>query len=262
MQDLFQKKSFSDCIYTRHKNRSFTDCRESYQHGACKETLILRWNDRTPTKELVLHFLKVLPAEVIKELLPKIFRVLRDNGLEAVANLELTLGKNGKPNNCVHSHILTDDQRAGKELCRLLEIACERQGLVKDVDFCIDYRELWDGDRYFNYFTKYGKKYFHKVILFQKGLLKSGKTPRTLQKFYKIGNWFSKTKEQIWDEIKAYCQENFGSDIEETDCTNDTDLAGVKDDKLSSEPIQSENTEVDNNSDVQHETSDQFVFLK
>ena len=164
----------------------------------------------------------------------KIFRVLVDNGLEAVTSIELTRGKNGRPNNTVHFHIITDDPRSEQELRQLLETACKRQGLVQDNDFCVDHRLLWDGYRYFNYFTKYGEKYFDKVILFQKGLLESGKT---IQKFYTIGQWYQKGrgKIQIWDEIKAYCQEKYGTDIEETGSSDGIDLANV-DDELTSEP--------------------------
>jgi hypothetical protein len=161
-----------------------------------------------------------LSPEDIQEYLRKIFRVLTDNRLQAVANIELTLGDDGQPNNTVHFHILTDDQRTEAELRKLLEVACERQGLMKDRDFCITHRELWDGYRYFNYFTKYGKKYFNKVILFQPKLLQSG---RTLQKFYTIGQWFTKDrgKIKIWDEIKAYMQEKYGTDIEKTGNSDD-----------------------------------------
>jgi len=238
MQILYQNNPRDHCTYIEHKDRTFTNSRESYQNGACKETLILRRNGRTPTQELVLHFLTVFSAVEINELRTKIFRVLTDNGLVAVANLELTRGKDGKPNNCVHSHILTDDQRSGGELQQLLETACERQGLVKGQDFQVDHRLLWDGYRYFNYFTKFGKKYFNKVILFEKGLLESG---RTLQKFYTIGAWFKKGrgKGKIWDEIKAECQKKHRVDIDDSNNSKDNDLADI-DNELPNESIPEE----------------------
>ena len=128
--------------------------------------MILRRNNRIPTQEFVLHFLKVLSAKDIMEYRTKIFRILTDNGLESVANIELTKGKNGKPNNTVHFHFLTDDKRREKVLQKLFETACERQNLVKDKDFCMTHRNLYDGYGYFDYFTKYG--YSDKVILFRK----------------------------------------------------------------------------------------------
>jgi len=183
MQILYQDNPFRYCTYTLHKNRSFTDSRESYQNGASKETLILRWNKRVPTQEFVLHFKTILSAKEITEYRPEIFRVLRDNGLSAVASIELTRGKNGKPNNCVHFTLLTDDPRSEKKLRLLIEMACERQGLVKDKDFWISYQDLPDGYGRFNYFTKHGEKYVDEVILFRPKLLRSGRSRRTLQKF-------------------------------------------------------------------------------
>ena len=224
MQQLFQENPRAISTYTLHKNRSFTDSRESYQHGACKKTLILRRNDRIPTQEFVLHFLKELPSSEIREYRKKIFRVLEDNGLEAVANLELTRGKNGKPNNCVHSHILTDDQRSEPELRKLLEMACERQGLVKDNDFCITFESLYDGYWRFNYFTKYGEKHFYNVILFEKNI--------GLNKFYTIGKWFHKPQVQIWDDIKTFMRNKDGSDPDKSG------VPDMDDEFLSNEPLQ------------------------
>lgn len=184
-----------------------------------------------PSQEFVLHFKTVFSAEEIRIHRKKIFRVLTDNGLEAVVSIELTRGKDGKPNGCVHFTILTDDPRSEKELRKLLETACERQGLVNKKDFCITHEDLPDGYGRFNYFTKYGEKYFDKVILFQKGLLKSGKNLRTLQKFYTIGQWFKKGrgKGKIWDEIKAFMQEKYGTDIKETGNSDEIDLSGIGD---------------------------------
>jgi len=184
----------------------------------------------------VWHLFRVLSAKEIQALRTRIFRYLKEHGLTAVVSIELTRGANGKPNNTVHFHFLTDDPRSEAEIRALFNRACEQQGLVRGEDFRIDYRELWDGYRYFNYFTKCGEKYFHKVILFESGLLKSGKT---LQKFYKIGNWFMKSKGKIWDEIKAYMQEKHSTDIEATGNSDDIDALNPND-ELPSMPKQSD----------------------
>jgi hypothetical protein len=196
-----------------------TDSLESYQQGASKETLILRKNGRVPTKEIVIHFLKEHTATEISKYRTKIFRYLKEHGLVAVANIELTRGKDYRPNNKVHSHCLTDDRRSKRELSKLFNTACEQQGLIRGKDFRIDYRKLYDGYSYFDYFTKYG--YSDKVILFQKGI--------RIQKFYQIGRWFSKTKKQIWEEIKAYMREKYGTDPDRTDSNDDIDTSRIDD---------------------------------
>jgi hypothetical protein len=250
MQQLFQDDPYSKCIYipkdrngNPRKNRSFTDSRESYQNGACKETLILRRNGRIPTQEFVLHFLTVWTAEEIRALRTEIFSYLSDNELQAVANIELTRGDDGLPNNTVHFHIITDDPRSEEELRELIETASERQGLVKDEDFCITYEYLPYGYWRFNYFTKYGKKYFNIVILFEKELLESG---RTLQKFYTIGQWFKKGrgKGKIWDEIKAECQKKHRIDLDDPNNGKDNDLADI-DNELPNDPAPEECTVTD-----------------
>ena len=231
MQILYQDKAYRYCTYTLHKNRSFTDCLESYQNGVSKETLILRWNKRIPSHEFVLHFKTVFSAKEIVELRPKIFRVLFEHGLSAVASIELTRGKNGKPNNCVHFTLLTDDPRSEKKLRLLIEKACERQGLVKDKDFWISYQDLPDGYGRFNYFCKHGEKYVDEVILFRPKLLKSKTSDKrkTLQKFYQIGGWFHKTKKQIWEDIKAYMEAKYGIDPDKSECANATEQEAIND---------------------------------
>jgi len=187
VQPLYQVEPRVRSTYSRHnriKNRSFTDSLQSYQFGANKETNILRENGRIPTREIVLHFLKVLPARAIMSLRTRIFRYLKEHGLEGVACIELTRDANRLPNNTVHFHILTDDPRGANELRSLFNTACERQGLVRGTEYRIDYRPLPDGNRYFAYFTKSG--YSREVILFQKGT--------GLNKFYQIGHWHSRKK--------------------------------------------------------------------
>ena len=210
MEQLYQDDPRIVSTYTRHKNRSLTNSLESYQNGACKQTSILRWNGRVPTKEIVIHFLDELSPEDIINHRTKVFRYIKEHGIEAVANLELTKGEDDKPNNTVHSHVLTDDQRSEDELRELFNTACLRSGLASK-NFRVDFRLLWNGYTYFKYFTKYD--YIDKVILFQVGT--------GLQKFYEIGTWFSKSKPEIWDEIKAYMKEKDGIDPDDADSEND-----------------------------------------
>jgi hypothetical protein len=200
---LYQEHPWGVGTYTRHRDRSFTTSLASYQGGAGEEVAILRWNGRVPNAEIVLHLLTEYSSVEIKVLRSRIFRYLKDHGLEAVANIELTLGTDGKPNNTVHFHVLTDDKRSLEELWILFETACKRQGLVKDKNFCIRCSVLWNGDWYFNYFTKY--RYSEEVILFQKGI--------RMQKFYQIGRWYAKGRGKgvIWGEIQAYMKEKDGS---------------------------------------------------
>jgi hypothetical protein len=152
--------------------------------------------------EFVLHFLKELPVRDIRNYREKIFRCLRTHGIQAVVSTEPTRGKDGKPNNNVHFHILTDDQRSEKELREMFNKACERRKLVKGVDFRIDYRELYDPDQYFNYFTKRG---YTDVILFQKNI--------GLNKFTYIGEWFRECKAALWNEFIA---ETYGTSSKKT----------------------------------------------
>jgi hypothetical protein len=121
----------------------------------------------------------------------RLFRYLREHGFTGVSNIELSKGKGKRPNNCVHFHILTDDTRSKRRIRKLFIYACSLYGLTRGQDFKVSCRELPDGFNYFKYFTKYGYK---DVILFEKGL--------RLQKFYKIGEWFSKSKAELWKEIK------------------------------------------------------------
>jgi hypothetical protein len=171
-------------------------------------------NNRTPTKELVIHLFHKYTAEDKEELnllRKKIFRYLKEHGIEAVANIELTKGNYDEPNGRVHFHVLTDNDRSEKELRKLFNEACSRQGLVGDNDYRIDYKELWNGHEYYKYFTKWGEKYRNEVILFQNGL--------RVQKFYEIGKWFNKSKTEIRKEVlaerRAWCQTQEEAKIEQ-----------------------------------------------
>jgi len=202
--------------YTLHKNYSFTDSLESYHNGASKERKILQWNGRIPTADITWHLLIELSAEDIIALRTKVFNYLRrKHKIEAVASVELTRGADGKPNNTVHFHVLTDDKRSKKELVRLFNLACMRAGLVLDEDFCISYTRLYNGYTYFNYFTKDG--YEDEVILFKKGT--------GIQKFYEIGKWFKKGKAEIWEEIREYMRKKYGNDPDVNDTEINEDVA-------------------------------------
>jgi hypothetical protein len=168
--------------------------------------MILRFNNRIPTKEIVLHFLTIFSKEEIISLRTKIFRYLTEHKLIAVVNIELSRGRNSKPNNTVHFHLLTDDTRNENELRELLEVACENNGLIKNKNYWISYRKLYDGYGYFNYFTKCG--FSKDVILFQKGI--------RLHKYYQIGKWFNKSKKLIWEDFKVYLNTKLGTGIEES----------------------------------------------
>ena len=275
MQQLFQVDPLSKNYYIprdKHgnpcKNRTYTDNREAYQNGASKKTQILRWNNRIPTQEFVLHFLKELLPKDIRERRKKIFRYLKEHGLEAVASIELTEELDETPNNCVHFHILTDDKRSDAKLRKLIETACRNCGLVKDIDFCITYEGLNNGYWRFNYFTKYGKKYFFEVILFEKGT--------GLQKFYEIGRWFRKPQEQIWEDIKAFMRDKDKGDPDKVDVPDldDEYLTGepvqeihddkehYADNKLPDEPQKGIKSNAEQSNANLHETSDKFVWLK
>ena len=157
LKPLFQKNPDTVSTYMLHKNQTFTDSLQSYQYGAYKETQILQYSGRIPTKKIIIHFQTELSVEDIIKHRKKIFQVLRKAGLQAVVAIELTNGKNGKPNNTVHFHVLTDDVRSGNKLRALLNKACEDSGLNKK-DYRVDYGTVADGIWYFDYFTKFDRK--------------------------------------------------------------------------------------------------------
>ena len=235
---LFQLRSRIGSTYRKNINRSFTDSLESYQNGAYKETLILQQNGRIPKKELVIHFLKELLIVDIMSRRSKIFSILQKAGIEAVANIELTrvVPRIGLPNNQVHFHILTDDDRSEKELRDLFKKACEDSGLDKK-DFKIGYKEIQDGYWYFEYFTKFDKKsrgkYTKEYIDEARKRDWSWLTVLLLekigvQKFYKIGKWFKKGrgKGKIWKEIKAIAAEKAAAKAETSEKENDDQESG------------------------------------
>jgi hypothetical protein len=191
------------------KHRCPTNSCESFGNAADKMDAILTMNNRLPTKEIVLHLLQVLTAAEIRKLRIKIFRYLKTHGLIAVVSIELTYGANGRANNTVHFHILTDDMRSEAELKKLLEKVCERNGLVRNQDFLVRCRKIPKPETYFAYFTKRNRinkekceeKGLKRVLLFQPGT--------GLRKFYVIGQWFRKPKSELWKEFieKIYGKE-------------------------------------------------------
>jgi len=187
-------------LYNTINNRSFTDSLEAYQHGANKEAAILRKNGRLPTADIVIHFLQEFHVRDIMETRTKIFRYLKEHGLEAVANVELTHDIRGNPNNKVHFHILTDDPRSKRELKLLFYAACNRRGLVRCIDYSVSHCTLIDPDGYIDYFVK-RRQHSKEVVLFQTGLL--------IRKFYEIGRWFNKPKSELWQEC---IQEWYGTE--------------------------------------------------
>jgi len=233
MQQLFQDEPYRISTFTRAKNHSFTDSLESYQNGAHKELQILQRNGRIPTTEIVLHFLVEYEAKVINLLRKKIFLYLAKHGLEADVSSELTKGVNGQPNNTVHYHILTDDPRSKSEVLKLMHTACKQYGLVRDRDYRVNYRKLYNGYTYFRYFTKYG----YETPLFCKGT--------GIQKFYQIGKWFKKGKIKIWDEIKKEMQEKYGTEPDVTDenesLPDERDLPGVPNEPTHGEIVVAKN---------------------
>ena len=172
-KQLYQSNPKPKSTYTKKKVYSWTDSLESYQNNAKRERNALRWNNRIPKIEIRLNFKSnEFSFEEIIEHKTKICRTLQRStkkrkGIQAVANFELTT-RHGKPNNRVHCHFLTDDTRSPDELKEFFILACERCGLVEGEDFRIKTRPLWNGKKYFDYFTKYGKKHRDKVVLFKK----------------------------------------------------------------------------------------------
>ena len=212
MPKLYNPDPRATSTFTLYTNWSFRDSLGSYQNGAWKERSILRHNHRIPTFEVVWHLTKVFSAKEISAYRTKTFRYLKEHGIEAVANIELTRGEDGEPNDKTHFHILSDDTRSEDEIRKLFNTACLRSGLNRK-DFRIDYRELYDGYAYFDYFVKYGKRFSNKVILFQKGI-------KGLDKFYRIGNWFRESKKKLW---KGFLQDKYGTDSDKTVCVPDED---------------------------------------
>ena len=92
-------------------------------------------------------------------------------------------------------------------LCQLLDTACKRQGREGGIDYQIDNKLIHDGEKCFAYFTKYG--YSRSVVLFSKDT--------GLKKFYEIGRWYRKPKQQIWQDVRAFMLEKHKIDPDTND---------------------------------------------
>ena len=211
---LYQEDPSDVCLYTKYTGirlYSPTNSRQSRQNYAWRNLMILRRKRRIPTFEIRVNFFVQFPTKYdIDELRAKINRCLRYRNIAAIVAIELTCGKDDKPNNTVHFHYLMGDKendepprtdkeawQRRKEIAGFIQKACERQGLVLEKDFKIDRRGLWDGKKYFAYFVKYGK-YGKDIPLFIEGL--------NMQEITQTG-WFERSEqERLWDE---YCKERY-----------------------------------------------------
>jgi hypothetical protein len=186
-------------------NRSPTDSLESYNNLAKKEAQMLRRNPRKAKYEITWHILIFLDIPELKSIRDKVFDYLRKAGINAVACIEPTRDGFGNPNDTVHFHILTDDERGIDYLKDLTRTACLAAGLQDKAvshaaknEFDVECRELWDYDGYIKYFTKVDMP--EKVHLFIQG--------SRVQRFYTIGDWYidddgnTKQKGESWQEVK------------------------------------------------------------
>ena len=164
---------------------------KAYQSLAKKEIAILRRNGRIPTHRLYLEFLNELSPNDIISLRTKIFRTLKEYGIEAVARIGLSWRRNKRnrlSDKFVYFHIITDLRWEAKTLQIHFHRACQEQGLVLCKDYWIDYSPVDDGMAHFDAFTGHG----YKVLLFRKDL--------RIQRFYTIGKWYRKPKTVLWKE--------------------------------------------------------------
>ena len=185
------------------KNRSPTDSIESFLNLADKERQILQKNCRIPRYEIVVHILEPLDVPELKTTLSKIFDHFRQEDLVSVINVEPTDDGFGNPTDTVHSHILTDDERGVDFLRELGRAACLVAGLkdkatcnVAKNEFDVECRPLYDGYKYYDYFTKFDRP--EELYLFVRG--------SRIQRFRTTGNWYidangKKDKTKKWNEI-------------------------------------------------------------
>lgn len=194
MKRLYQEFPKWTSTYTRPVNRSPTDSIASYQNHGWKECVILRRNNRVPTKSIKLGLYRKYSVQKINTYRTKIFRFLREHDFAGDASIELTRGADGYPNNCIHFHVITDDSRSEHELRELFEEACRHAGLDEKC-FGIIYYDLYDGFGYLEYFTKCARRFANKVILFRN----EKELGARIQRFYQIGGWFRKGKKKLWN---------------------------------------------------------------
>ena len=147
---------------------SFTESRQSYRSASYKEVLIHRRNPRVPNREIVLRYLVEFDIESIRAIWRRIGTNLRKEGLTYTASVELTNGKDGRPNNCVHYHILFDTTLCLGELREKIKAVCLKSGLC-DKEFSLIGQDIMDwGDEKIGYFTKNSR--WETVNMFEKGL--------------------------------------------------------------------------------------------
>ena len=210
-------------------NRSPTDSLESFNNLASKEAQILFRNPREAKYEIVIHFLKVYMEPELKKIRDKVFDYLRKSGLNAFVALEPTDDGFGNPNDCVHFHILTDDDRGIDFLRELGRTICLAAGLQdKEVcnapenEFDVECRGLYDYAGYIDYVTKHNRE--DEVHLFIRG--------SRIQRFYFLNDWYidangnRRNKTDIWKEI---IQETRARDHANTEQHKSNDVAVVQD---------------------------------
>ena len=115
---------------------------EAYQSFAKRESAILRRNGRIPKHRLTLEFWQEYSPNDITSLRTKIFRYLKEHGIEAIARIGLSWRwnqRNRYSNKFVHFHVITDLRWYAKDLQIHFHRACQEQGLVLCKDYWIDY---------------------------------------------------------------------------------------------------------------------------
>ena len=181
---LFQEK-------VRFKSRnpnlvpvSFVESIESYMKAARQESWILENNSRIPNQEIVLRFFTVLSVATIKKNWKRLQHNLKQAGITYAASIELTDGKDGQPNNCVHYHFIIDTNLDRETLKEKMKAVCMKSKLGvygKEFDLIFPNEGITNwGQWKIHYFTKYN--HTNKVHLFKTGL--------HIKKFYYSSNWF------------------------------------------------------------------------
>jgi len=210
MSSIVQRNPERHVQYIIHqliKNRSPTDSIESFNNLAHKEAQILHRNPRKAKYEVTWHILKPLDIPELRRVRDKVFGYLRKVKLNAVISIEPTTDGFGNPNDCVHFHILTDDDRGVEFLRELVKTASLSAGLkskslngVPKNEFDIECRSLPDYDGYIRYFTKHNRE--DEVYLFIRG--------SRIKRFYTIGDWYidaDGNRESKGDKWNAIIQE-------------------------------------------------------
>lgn len=144
---------------------------------------VLEYNNRMANMEIVLRYHKPIPLEEIR----RRWRIIR-KGLGIMKNpfiavIELTRGKDGRPNNCVHYHFLFDTRMDRNELKEFMKIVCLNGNFGRykeDFELIFPNTKITCYKTKIKYFTKFGMP--ERVILFRKG--------PGIRKFYYSKDWF------------------------------------------------------------------------